>query len=301
MDILTIMSDEPPAIFSITLKFRQTYTSIADHVLDINRANDMCVKNLLYILRIQLFDQRFYRASTGETTTANDISTAKLNFARLYKQCDVVEVLPSPALGVIRTSYPMAPLPIPLEIRTALRETLEKQRSVAIETLQTISISFIVYASNFGITQTVSLPILSIVLRDLTSPPALAAIARLKEIFHPFNFSALLLRFSKGEFKRVGEIWHYPRVPLGSSISGGDDDTAGTVGGYCCNSASGDIYALTAAHVIETPENRDIFAPASEPFNKALKSVLVRVEAAAKAGKDDRWTRCSKKLKTGLD
>jgi hypothetical protein len=199
MNILTIMSDERPGIFSITLKFRQSHTSIIDHALDIDRANDMCVKNLHYILYIDMSDERLYRPSAGETTTIDDVGTAKLNFAKLYKQCDVLDVLPSPALGVIRTNYPMAPLPIPPETRTALRETLQRQRSVAIDTLRTISHSFVVYVSNFRITQTLSLPTLSIVLPDLTTPPALAAIARLKEIFDPFNSSTLLLRFSLGE------------------------------------------------------------------------------------------------------
>jgi hypothetical protein len=43
MDILTIMSDERPGIFSITLKFRQIYASLVEHALDIDRAKDMTV------------------------------------------------------------------------------------------------------------------------------------------------------------------------------------------------------------------------------------------------------------------
>ena len=281
------MSDERLGIFSITLKFRQSYRSIVDHALDINQANDMCLKNLHYILRVQMSDERFYRPSTGEITTVGDVGAAKLNFAKLYKQCDVLDNLPSPALGIVRTSFPMAPHPIPLETRTTLRETLQRQRSVAIDTLRTICSSFVVYVSNFGITQTLSLPTLSIILPDLTTQPALTAIARIKEIFDPFNFSLMLIRFSLGEFKRVGEIWHYPRVPLGSSISGGGDDTAGTVGGFCWNSESDDMYALTAAH-LGTAENGDVFTPASKPFNEATRSLTIRVKDAAKAGRDDK-------------
>src|ERR1700737_788781 len=113
------MSDERLGIFSITLKFRQSYRSIVDHALDINQANDMCLKNLHYILRVQMSDERFYRPSTGEITTVGDVGAAKLNFAKLYKQCDVLDNLPSPALGIVRTSFPMAPHPIPLEPRPA--------------------------------------------------------------------------------------------------------------------------------------------------------------------------------------
>jgi hypothetical protein len=130
MDVLTIMSDEQPGIFSITLKFRYIYASLVEHALDIDRARDMSVKNLLYILRVQMSDERFYNPSTVETTMVDDVNTARLNFAKLYKQCDVLSILPSPALGIIRTSYPMAPLPIPPDTRTAFGETLERQRNM---------------------------------------------------------------------------------------------------------------------------------------------------------------------------
>jgi hypothetical protein len=285
MDVLTIISDEPPRIFAITLKFRQIYASLVEHALDINRANDMSVKILLYILRVQMSDERFYSPLTGETTTVDDVDAAKLNFTKLYKQCDVLDILPSPALGLIRTIYPMAPLPIPLDTRTSLGETLQRQRSVAIDTLKTMSSSFIVYVTNFGITQTVSLPTLSIVLPDLTTPPALTVIARLKEIFDPFDLSAMLIRFSAGEFRRVGEIWHYPSVPLGSSISGYDDDTAGTIGGFCRDRVSGDTYALTAAHVVDTLENPNVFAPASKSFNEADTSLETRARTLTRQAK----------------
>jgi hypothetical protein len=109
-----------------------------------------------------------------------DLGTAKLNFAKLYKQCDVLNNLPSPALGIIRTSFPMAPHPIPLVTSTTLHETLQRQRSITIDTLQTICISFIIHVSTFGIMQTLSLPTLSIALPDLTSQPAVTAIARIK-------------------------------------------------------------------------------------------------------------------------
>ena len=94
------MSDEDPLIFEITYKLRQTYHSVVDDVMDSNRANDMCLKNLLYILRCQMSDERFYRPLTGLMGTGDydTIRLAKVNFAKLSKQCDVVNILPAPAL-----------------------------------------------------------------------------------------------------------------------------------------------------------------------------------------------------------
>ena len=114
-DIITIMSDERPHIFDITYKFRQLFGSVNENALDSNRAHDMSLKNLLYILRCQMSEERLYRPLSGVAGTGDydAVRLAKLNFARLFKQCDVVHILPTPALGLIRSSYPMAPVPIP--------------------------------------------------------------------------------------------------------------------------------------------------------------------------------------------
>jgi hypothetical protein len=159
-----------------------------------------------------------------------------------------------------------------------------------IDSLRTTSNSFIVYITNFGITSTVSLPTISIILPSLTTPSALNTIARLKEVFDPFNVSAMLIRLSTGEFKRVGEVWYYERVHMASSISAGEDNTAGTVGGFCRDCVSGDTFGLTAAHVVGK-ENRDVFAPATKPFNEAIKSLEIRAKDEAKGGKDNKsWS-----------
>ena len=283
------MSDENPRIFEITHKLRQTYHSVVDDVMDSNRANDMCLKNLLYILRCQMSDERFYRPLTGLAGNADydTVRLAKLNFAKLYRQCDVLNILPEPALGLIRSSYRMVPLPIPKQLRAVLVDTIKRQRTIAVDILQSYTQSFVIFVSNYGISQAVSLPTLSVVLPDLTSPSSVSAISRLRECFDPFNFSAVLLRISCGEIKQIGEIWSYPRVPLGSSLSGGDDDKAGTLGGYCRNPDTGEIYGITAAHVVGTSPNREVFAPASKPYNEAVKSIEIRVKETAKAGKDD--------------
>ena len=283
------MSYENPHIFEITYRFRQNYRSVVDDAMDSNRANDLCLKNLLYILRCQMSDERFYRPLTGVTGTGDYdiVRLAKLNFAKLYRQCDVLDILPVPALGLIRSSYRMAPLLIPKWLRPRLADTIERQRTIAVDILQSYTISFVIYISNYGISHPVSLPTLSVVLPDLTSPESVDAISRLKECFDPFNFSAMLLRISCGGIKQVGEIWYYPRVPLGSSISGGDDDRAGTLGGYCRNPDTGEIYGVTAAHVVGTSPNREVFAPASKPYNEAVKSIEIRVKENAKAGKND--------------
>src|SRR5271168_868266 len=260
-DIITIMSDERPHIFDITYKFRQLFVSVTENALDSNCARDMALKNLLYTLRCQMSEERLYRPLSGVAGTGDydAVRIAKLNFAKLYKQCDIVDILPRPALGLIRSSYPMAPLPIPSHSRTAVAEMVARQQAVALDALSHYSQFFVIYISNYGISEAVSLPTLSIILPDLTSPSSVKLISRLKELFDPFNLSALLLRLASGEFKPVGEIWYYPHVPLGSSISGGHDDIAGTLGGFCRNKLTGEVYGLTAAHVVGT-SGRDVLA-----------------------------------------
>ena len=282
------MSDERPHIFDITYKFRQLFVSVNENALDSNRAHDMSLKNLLYILRCQMSEERLYRPLSGVAGTEDydAVRISQLNFARLYKQCDVVNILPTPALGLIRSSYPMAPLPIPSHTQSTMAAMFARQQAVALDALSHYSRFFAIYVSNYGISEDVSLPTLSIILPDVTSPSSIDIVSRLKELFDPFNFSALLLRLTFGEFRPVGEIWYHPRVPLGSSISGGDDDTAGTLGGFCRNKLTGEVYGLTAAHVVGT-SGRDVFAPASKPYNEAAKSLEIRVKEAEKAGKGD--------------
>lgn len=237
-------------------------------------------------------EERLYGPLSGVMGTGdyNVVQLAKLNFARLYKQCDVLDILPKPAPGLIRSSYPMAPLPIPSHSRNVLMEMLDRQRAVALDVLSSFSGFFVIYVSNCGLSEAVSLPTLSIILPDLTSASSIRIVSRLKEMFDPFNFSSLFLRLASGEFKPVGEIWYYPRVPLGSSISGGDDDVAGTLGGFCRNTLTGEVYGLTAAHVVGTSP-RDVFAPASKPYNEAAKSLEIRVKEATRAGKGDKsWS-----------
>jgi hypothetical protein len=282
------MSNERPHIFDITYKFRHLFVSVNENALDSNRAHDMSLKNLLYILRSQMSEERLYRPLSGVAGTEDydDVRIAQLNFARLYKQCDVVNILPKPALGLIRSSYRMSPLPIPSHTRITMAAVLSRQQAVALDVLNQFSRFFTMYVSNYGISEDVSLPTLSIILPDVTSPLSMDIVSRLKEVFDPFNFSALLLRVTFGEFRPVGEIWYYPRVPLGSSISGGYDDTAGTLGGFCRNKLTGEVYGLTAGHVVGT-SGRDVFAPASKPYNEATKSLEIRVKEAEKDGKGD--------------
>ena len=298
-DIITIMSEERPHIFDITCKFRQLFGSVNENALDSNRAHDISLKNLLYILRCQMSEERLYRPLTGVAGTGDydAVRIAKLNFARLYKQCDVVDILPKPALGLIRSSYPMAPLPIPSHTRTAVAEMVARQQALALDALSQYSRFFVIYVSNYGISEAVSLPTLSIILADLTSPLSVKVVSHLKELFDPFSLSALLLRLASGEFKPVGEIWYYPRVPLGSSISGGDDDIAGTLGGFCRNKLTGEVYGLTAAHVVGT-SRVGVFAPASKPYNAAAKSLEIRVKDIEKVGKGDTiWSNKLSELK----
>jgi hypothetical protein len=157
------MSDERPHIFDVTYKFRQTFVSVNENALDLNRAHDMSLKNLLYILRCQMSEERLYRPLTevAGTEDYNAVRIARLNFARLYKQCDVVNILPKPALGLIRSSYPMSPLPIPSHTRSTMAAMFSRQQDVALDALSQYSRFFTIYVSNYGISEDISLPTLS--------------------------------------------------------------------------------------------------------------------------------------------
>ena len=50
---------------------------------------------------------------------------------------------------------------------------------------------------------------------------------------------------------------------------------------------TGEVYGLTAAHVIVGPSCRDVFAPASKPSTEAAKSLEIPVKDVEKAGKGD--------------
>src|SRR5271169_242 len=145
-----MMSEENPEIFSVTTKIRITYNSIVGGAVDADLAHDWSIKNLQYILRSQMSDIRLYRSSSVASST-NELEAARdagINFARLYKQCDPLNILPSPALGIIRSTYPMAPLPIPIQTRNQLT-TIERQRDSAIEEVQESCPSYIIYVTNY--------------------------------------------------------------------------------------------------------------------------------------------------------
>ena len=284
-----MMSEASPGVFVITMKIRSTYNTVLEGALDADCAYDMSIKNLQYILRCQMSDIRLCRG-TSLTSKPDPVSTARMNFARLYKQCDPLNILPSPALGIILSVFPMAPLPIPTQVREHLTN-IGRQRDAAIEAVQESCHSYVIYVTNYGITQAVSLPTISVVLPDLTSASALTAIVRLRELFDPFNSSAMLLRVTEGEFKTTGEVWYYPRVPLGSPISAGEDKIAGTLGGFCRDPLSGNIFGITAGHVVGQQTDRTVYAPASKPFAEAVKSIQVRIHDCQKTSKDVRiWT-----------
>jgi hypothetical protein len=86
---------------------------------------------------------------------------------------------------------------------------------------------------------------------------------------------------------------HDPKVPPGASIMAHEDyipePGAGTVGCYCSISGDDRMYSLTAGHVarpIVIENTIDVYAPASKPFAKAVKTTQVEYELARISGVD---------------
>src|SRR5436305_8800601 len=147
-----MMSEERPEVFIVTMKIRSTYNTVVEGALDADFGHSMSIKNLQYILRCQMSDIRLYRPSSGRSSESepDPVGTARINFARLYKQCDPLNILPSPALGIIRSAFPMAPLPIPTQVRKHLT-TIGRQQDSAIEAVQESCHSYVIYVTNYEI------------------------------------------------------------------------------------------------------------------------------------------------------
>jgi hypothetical protein len=302
-DPFTLMSEEFPEIFNVTIKVRENYRQL-NH-LDSLATREANVKILQYILRCLMADMRLYAMIPAADMDHDEVLTARKNFARLFRQCDALNILPTPQLGIIRTSYPMQMHPISTRMRSVIENVSLRQRSSVLEVVSDHCKNFVVYTANFGITAEVSLPTISIVLPKLDSEDALACISQIQNRFDPFNFSALLIRFSTGRIQPVGQIWHYPRVPIGASISPDEPDKfesgAGTLGCYCtAKPDTGEIYALTAGHVarpIPDASITNVYAPASKPYDEALKSAEIELKAAMRTNSGvKRWSTIHEKL-----
>jgi hypothetical protein len=289
------MAGDQPGILNISVRVRELFHRISASVTDLELARNMNIKILNYILRCQMSDYRFYHPDVLSLSMDEATLEARLNFARLFRQCDAMDILPDPVLGIVRSTYPMNVMPISDSTRSVIHSTASRQREIVIKVVAENSANFVIYTTNFGITQDVSLPTISIVLPNLATPSAISIISRLRELCDPYNFASLLLRYSTGSVRSAGQVWHYPRVPMGASISADgpyiSELSAGTLGCFCIDDNDpGNLFALTAGHVVRPVVGEDtvnVSAPASKPYAEAVTSCQIHYHDILESGKGD--------------
>ena len=96
---------------------------IISSTMDRHNALELNAKLLKYVLRCQMSAFLLYRKPSSNFSITPDVEMARRNFARLFKQADVCEVLPIPALGIVRSTYPLNPFPIPPSHRSIVMQT----------------------------------------------------------------------------------------------------------------------------------------------------------------------------------
>jgi len=288
-----LMSLDEPLIFNITRQMRESYIAVSSSGVDVVNAKEMNIKILQFVLRSQMSDIRLYHNPCDKFAVDEDLQRARINFARLYKQCDVMAILPRPELGVVRYTLPLHPFPLPKSIRNPTQSTFPHQLATIVAKVSEISANFAIYSSSFGIQPTVSLPTISVILPGLDTDSAREIISYVHSIYNPFDCDAFIIRVATGEVRAAGRIWHYQQVPPGSSISPNEtlycsnvqcvcnraeltdaedeelagirEAIAGSLGCYC--TLGGDDkhrYAITAGHVAH-PNPRHLSCIRSAP------------------------------------
>jgi hypothetical protein len=121
------MAMDRPSIFNITMNLKRHYQAIAPSAVDTLLAKDLGANILMYILRAQLSQvDMYYPGDTAEPI----VGSAQSNFARLYRQYDLLYLLPRPDLGVMRSSFPLNPMPTPASIQRASHGAALHQRDI---------------------------------------------------------------------------------------------------------------------------------------------------------------------------
>jgi hypothetical protein len=277
------MEVDRPEIFTVTIRAREVYSRNTENARDGGFANDYNDKILNYVLRITMSDWQLYSRSTSIIRLSENVRVARRNLSRLLRQVDVCNTLPEMPLGIVRTQYPMGPLPMGTAPIQGMM-SIPRQRSLLEEFLNSTGCEYIVYCSMYGICEAVCLPTLSVILRDITSAESKDVIRRVRSRFDPFSFATCIIRFVQGTFKNIGNIWYYPKVPMGASISIKNPflkPWAGTLGCYVMDRHdASSIYALTAGHVIANAEGGMVCAPAERPYTEAVKSIDIVLKDA---------------------
>ena len=197
------MGVHDPEIFNITMQAKANYTSTREFAFDVEYGNQYNIKILQYLLRVVLSDYRLYHPAASTLCIDDTAQLARKNIARLFSHLDLVGLLPTPPLGIVRREFPLRPFPLLDNVRLRMR-SLPRQRSSLEEILRNHELNYVVYTSAFGITNTVALPTFTVVLDSLTSIATLQFITSIRPLFDPFTFSTALVRLVEGAFPPAG-------------------------------------------------------------------------------------------------
>jgi hypothetical protein len=104
-------------------------------------------------------------------------------------------------------------------MRQARHEVTEHTVNALIELVRSATRKYSVYTSMFGINDELSLPTITIVVPSLWAPRMKDVIDRIQILYPSYDYDAFMIRFTRGQVTPAGRIFHYPRVPIGSSIS----------------------------------------------------------------------------------
>ena len=282
-----------PTLFQVTHRMRNVFHQLRPHVVDNFLARDLNIKLLQYVLRVVMSDYQIYNKCTTTFDVPDEVQQAKVNFSRLFRQCDVTDCIAQPELGIVRSEMGYYPLPIPSRIRSSTIENALKQRDTILQLVNSASPNYCIYISMFGLNQSICVPTISLVVPNIANPLITPLVERLRSMYSPFDFESYVLRFSNGYAAAAGSAWFFPNVPFGASISVDEPHIkpgAGTLGVYLTMASDDEaIYALTAGHVARPDANQttiNMFAPATRPFIEARKIAETAVQRQLKAGRD---------------
>jgi hypothetical protein len=275
-------------IFNITSRLRsdvfETVAGIECDDAELSRA--MSAKSLKYILRIGLASGIYYKRSEFTAEEESKMRIGKRTISRLLRNVDFFQILPRDTPSVIRNSLKI--LLAPYIPQSTYEKTLAlRQVGTIKDLLKLYPYRYAMYLSSWGVNETVSLPVVSLVLEKSD----MNVEERINSMYDPYCYETLPVRFAMGQVKNLGRTFYYSRVPMGASISPDEEyiipSTVGSLGVYVRDEADSEsTYALTAGHVArEVNPNHDnvlLYAPASLPYSEAKKSALVAVTRALK-------------------
>ena len=281
-----------PVLFQITHRMRNVFHQLRPHVVDNFLAHDLNIKLLQYVLRVVMSDYQLYNKRTSTFDIPDEVQQAKVNFSRLFRQCDVTDCIAQPELGIVRSEMGYYPFPIPTRMRSSTIENALIQRDTILQLVNSASPNYCIYISMFGLNESICVPTISLVVPNIADPFIGPLVKRLRSMYPPFDSESYVLRFSNGYAAAAGSAWFFPNVPLGASISVDEPDIkpgAGTLGVYLTMASDKAIYALTAGHVARPEANQttiNMFAPASRPFAEARNIAEIALQRQHKAGRD---------------